>query len=80
MEKYNNKTIRNSCIDYMRMNSETQKIENYIDMTVKEDKCLEVKVETDLRVNYSVVKNVRSTFDNTPVPNEPMELFSIIQL
>jgi hypothetical protein len=44
MEKYNNNTIRNSCIDYMRMNSETQKIESYIDMTNKEDKCLEVKV------------------------------------
>ncbi len=80
MEKYNNKTIRNSCIDYMRMNSETQKIENYIDMTVKHDKYLQVKVETDLRANYDDIKNVRSIFDNTPVPNEPMEVVPMIQL
>jgi hypothetical protein len=62
------------------MNSETQKIENYIDMTVKHDKYLQVKVETDLRANYDDIKNVRSIFDNTPVPNEPMEVVPMIQL
>ncbi len=80
MEQYNNKTIRNSCIEYMRMNNETEKIENYVDMTTKEDQCLEVKVERDLRTNYDDVKNVRSIFDNTPVPNEPMEVVPMIQL
>ncbi len=80
MEQYNNKTIRNSCIEYMRMNSETEKIENYVDMTAKEDKCLEVKVERDLRTNYDDVKNFYSIFDNTRVPNEPMEVFPMIQL
>ncbi len=49
-------------------------------MTAKEDKCLELKVERDLRTNYDDVKNVRSIFDNTPVRNEPMEVFPMIQL
>ncbi len=62
------------------MNSETEKIKNYVDLTVKEDKCLEVKVERDLRTNYDDVKNVRSIFDNTPVPNELMEVVPMIQL
>jgi len=64
----------------MRMNSETEKIQNYVDMTAKEDKCLEVKVKRDLRTNYDDVKNVRSIFYNTQVRNEPMEVVPMIQL
>jgi hypothetical protein len=76
MERYNNNTVANSCIEYITINGKTETIQNDVDM--KDNNSVEVMMENDLKDNNNDVENVGSIF-NTRVPNEPIEVASVTQ-
>lgn len=89
LEKYTKEINGQQMDEYMKMNEQTNEtIESYVDMTanneitnqfvkdINEDKhCMNAN-----HYQYDDIKNVRSIYENTPVPTEPMEVVPMIHL